>query len=72
MGWAKLAAGLAEAFSAILAWLGRERDRQAGRDQVRVADLEQTSRILEEQRDEAAKPGADPGAVLDRMRRGGF
>ena len=72
MGWARLAAGLVEAFNAFMTWLGREEDRQAGRDQVRVADLEKTSRILEEQRDEAAKPGADPRAVLERMRRGGL
>lgn len=70
--WAKLAAGLLEAFNLVMTWLGRERDRQAGRDQQRVGDLEQASRILEGQRDEASKPGADPERILDGMRRNGF
>lgn len=70
MGWAEFAAGLVKLVNAILTWLGREQDRQAGRDQVRVAALKETSHILEGQRDVASQPPPSADDV-DRLMRDG-
>lgn len=59
-------AGVAD--TVLTAWQ-RHQDRAAGRTAQRADDLETTSRILEGQRDEASKPAADPGALLECMRR---
>jgi len=69
--WAKLLAGVVEAFNLVMTFLGRERDRQAGRDEQKAADLAKTTQILEGQRDEAAKPLPAAGDLLERMRRQG-
>jgi hypothetical protein len=71
--WAKLAAGLIEAFNLVMTWLGRERDRQAGRDEQKVADLTKSLEAENVRKKvETVVGAADPVAharMLDRWRR---
>jgi hypothetical protein len=48
----------------------RKRDRDAGRNEQKVADLEKTARILEGQRDVATRTPDNPDALAKRMRDG--